>query len=81
MEIAVSQGTLYWRKRNLWGDKEFFWKLSSIRNVGVENRLLKVYRFRGPALAAFSFVRSEERTYAAALLKAAIQRQLHPELQ
>lgn len=74
LEIAVSQDTLYWRKQNIWGDTEYFWPLSSVRTIGVENRLLKVYRFRGPALAAFSFVKSNERAYAAALLNSAIQR-------
>jgi hypothetical protein len=79
VEIAVSPGMLYWRKRNIWGDKEYFWPLSSIRSVRVENNLLRVHRFRGPALAAFSFVKSDERAYAAVLLNEAIERQSHPQ--
>jgi hypothetical protein len=78
IEIAISQDTFYWRKRNVWGDKEFFWPLSSIRLISVENNLLKVFRFRGPSLSAFSFVKPGEREYARALLSAAILRHLHP---
>jgi hypothetical protein len=74
-EIAVAGQSLYWRKQNLWGTKEYFWPLSSIKRIGVQNRLLKVYRRRGPALAAFSFVKPEERDYASRLLNNTIARQ------
>jgi hypothetical protein len=72
VEITIFRETFYWRKQNLWGPKEYFWALSSIGNITVENRLLKVRRRRGPALAAFSFVKQEERTYACQLLNQAI---------
>jgi hypothetical protein len=75
VEIAVAGDTLYWRKQNVWGSREYFWPLSSIKTVSVQTRLLKVFRDRGPALAAFSFLKPDERAYACMLLNGAIAHQ------
>jgi hypothetical protein len=75
-EVAVTNGTFYWRKQTLWGTSEHFWPLASVKLVKVDplNRMLKVTRTRGKALGAFAFHPIEEMNAAAAELNAAIEK-------
>ena len=80
-EIAVTKDALYWRKQNLWGSRETFWPLSTIREVKIDpiNRILKIHRFHGTPLGAFSFHPMPEMTAAAEVLNHVIARNRSPQ--
>jgi hypothetical protein len=73
-EIAVTRDSVYWRKQNLWGDREYFWPLETIKSVSFDanNRSVKIARTRGPSLNAFAYFRSDELADAALRLNMAI---------
>jgi len=71
-EVAVSAESLYWRKQNVWGAREYFWPLDTIRSVAVESLSLKIRRFKGLSISAFAFVPRGELDLVAAALNDAI---------
>ena len=75
-EIAVTPAAIYWRKQNLWGYREYFWPLATIKSVSFDpnNRSIRIARPRGPRLNAFAYFRSDELAEAALRLNMAIDR-------
>jgi hypothetical protein len=73
-EVAITKGSFYWKKQNIWGEKEYVWPLQTIQHAYYKEvgRLLKVERIKGPALDAFSFHKPDELQLAVGHLNHAI---------
>jgi hypothetical protein len=72
--ISVAGATLYWRKRNLWGEREYFWPLETVTLAQAEPLQLKVFRRNEPALNAFAMINSADLAEAALRLNIAIEK-------
>ncbi len=50
--VSVTPEKLFWSKRTLWGSREHFWPLDSVKRADFDkfNRVLKIHRTNGPPL-------------------------------
>lgn len=73
-EISFADGLFYWGIQTIFGTREKFWPIGSLKEADVQVRTLMIRRHRGVALGAFSFLGADELRQAAKCVNAKIRK-------